>query len=194
MAHGRYGYDNAGYEREQVRTTTTETVSRELPHGPQVVAGATVPDNVTLIPNRVGDADRDRAVKWLDDRHVAGLIEADELEVRRAHLLAAKTREEVAMLISDLGTPPAPKRQPKPEEPAKTLRHRLSENSPGVAVGCLLLAFISLCMIILPWVLLSGRHNPVTALMYAGASALCMAGVLTAVGTLIWATTAFDWD
>lgn len=51
---------------------------------------------------RIGDAERDRAVALLQEHHVAGRIDRDEFGTRMTAALTARTENDLAPLFADL--------------------------------------------------------------------------------------------
>lgn len=63
---------------------------------------------------RIGDADRDQAVAFLQEHMAQGRIDASEFDDRMSRALKAKTASELAVLFDDLPDP----RPPSPKNPA----------------------------------------------------------------------------
>lgn len=86
-----------GYEERETRTEVTTRVRGNL-------AGAATPENVTIKPERVGDAMRGKTIAHLEEMAARGYLTEDELGNRLAHARKAETKEELAVLIADLPT------------------------------------------------------------------------------------------
>lgn len=68
------------------------------------------------VPQRIGDAERDRAAEYLREHVADGRLTPDEFEERLTIALQARTAPELEALFSDL---PAPRFGPKPESSAR---------------------------------------------------------------------------
>ncbi|GGS25135.1 DUF1707 SHOCT-like domain-containing protein [Actinokineospora fastidiosa] len=90
---------------------------------------------------RVGDAERESALRSLGDHMAAGRLSVDEYGERSAHVATARTRGDIAALFADLPEPrplfgqaPAPL-APPPPPPARRASDLVL---PVVAVGLVL--------------------------------------------------------
>jgi DUF1707 SHOCT-like domain len=63
---------------------------------------------------RIGDADRDRAVAFLQEHMAQGRIDASEFDDRMSRALKAKTASELAVLFDDLPEPRPPSANSRP--------------------------------------------------------------------------------
>lgn len=103
---------------------------------------------------RASHADRDQVVALLQDAFVEGMLTRDELDVRVGRALAARTRGDLAALITDL--PPIPAGAGRPAAPAgaadKVPRRRPLARASAQAAGCLVLAY--------GMVAIAGRFDP----------------------------------
>lgn len=154
----------------------------------QSVPGAVTPEDVTLIPGRTGDAERERAVGWLNDCHAAGRLDDSELEIRRTHALSAQTKQDLDVLMSDLPPYPIPRKLRKDSE--TPLRKWLGTGSVGLAIVILIGCFLSVCTSIVPAVILVGSGDS-TAANAAGA-VFIVAGVVAVIGMIFWAVKVWD--
>jgi hypothetical protein len=68
---------------------------------------------------RIGDADRDQAVAFLQEHMAQGRIDASEFDDRMSQALKAKTASELAVLFDDLPAPrpPSPDKRPMYQAP-----------------------------------------------------------------------------
>jgi len=83
-------------------------------------------------PIRIGNAERDAAVKALDEHLAAGRLDVEEYGERYAKALVARTHSELAVLFEDLPGPgPIPVAAPSPEKPRMAGR----PNYVGIAAG-----------------------------------------------------------
>jgi hypothetical protein len=79
------------------------------------------------VPQRIGDAERDQAVQFLQEHHSQGRLDPAEFDDRMTAALRAKTQADLDRLFSDLPSPtprspgkdvaPAASRQPAPPAP-----------------------------------------------------------------------------
>lgn len=70
--------------------------------GSGVVSTVRVPDDVTILPRRIGDAERDAAAMRIGEAFARGVIDRAEMDARAAHAAAARTFPELEVLLSDL--------------------------------------------------------------------------------------------
>jgi hypothetical protein len=106
-------------------------------------------DAVTL----ASDADRDAAVRMLNEAFAEGRLTADEHGERARVAYAARTWRELARLTADL---PGPAGSPRPADTAG----RAVPGRPGGLDRCLLCALLILCPPAgIAW-LLAARHRP----------------------------------
>lgn len=66
---------------------------------------------------RIGDAERDQAMRALGEHFAAGRLDHDEYDVRMQTAIGAKTHSELAVLFADLPLLPAPQPPPPPRHP-----------------------------------------------------------------------------
>ncbi len=64
-----------------------------------------VPDQFDAIPQRIGDAERDRAAEYLREHLAAGRLQPEEFEERISQALTARTGPELDSLFLDLPSP-----------------------------------------------------------------------------------------
>ena len=64
---------------------------------------------------RIGDADRDQAVAFLQEHMAQGRIDAGEFDDRMSRALKAKTASELAVLFEDLPEPRPPSTRQSPQ-------------------------------------------------------------------------------
>ena len=98
-----------------------EHLMEPAPLSPSPFAAATsevVAVPAVAIPERVGDADRERVVSLLRDHCVADRLTLDEFSERTGAALASRTHQELDAVLADLPTTPRasteePKRRPR---------------------------------------------------------------------------------
>lgn len=66
------------------------------------------------LPVRIGDAERDVALRELGDHFAAGRIDESEFDERATAALAARTQPELDVLFADLPRPRAAQGRPRP--------------------------------------------------------------------------------
>lgn len=57
------------------------------------------------VPQRIGDAERDRAIEWLREHRVQGRLDETEFDERLTAAMSAKTSSDLDPLFSDLPDP-----------------------------------------------------------------------------------------
>jgi hypothetical protein len=123
---------------------------------------------------RIGDAEREEALRALGEHMSAGRLDIDEYGERSAQVSTAKTRGELSALFADLpeprptfsapatpaaASPPAPRPATVPDEPAATDPVRRWEQRPlaqrigGAVMGVSWLLTVPLFLVVkTPWV------------------------------------------
>ena len=107
---------------------------------------------------RIGNEERDAAIKALDEHMSAGRLDPDEYGQRVAEASVARTRDDLKPLFADLPEPhpfaaaPSPARRKGPVAVADGALRRYAGESPAVRLAMALLA-VAAVVIILPFAL-----------------------------------------
>lgn len=140
------------------------TTTEDIPPGPSLTnrTGLGGAERRTIVnmnaPSglRIGNDERDAAIKALDEHMSAGRLDPDEYGQRVAEASVARTREDLDPLFADLPEPhpfaaPPPLRTGRLATADRTLR-RLSGESPAVRLALVVLA-VAAVIIALPFAL-----------------------------------------
>ncbi len=105
---------------------------------------------------RIGNDERDAAIKALDEHMSAGRLDPDEYGQRVAEASVARTRDDLTPLFADLPQPhpfaPAPLRRKGPVAAADGVLRRYAGESPAVRLAMVVLA-VAAIIIVLPFAL-----------------------------------------
>ena len=105
---------------------------------------------------RIGNDERDAAIKALDEHMSAGRLAPDEYGQRVAEASVARTRDDLTPLFADLPQPhpfaPAPPRRKGPVAAADGVLRRYAGESPAVRLAMVVLA-VAAVIIVLPFAL-----------------------------------------
>jgi Domain of unknown function (DUF1707) len=99
------------------------------PDPPEAPHDKPVEETKRPVEPRIGDADRDEAVAFLQEHMAKGRIDASEFDDRMSRALNAKTASELAVLFDDLPDPRPPSAQSRATYQAPPWQQRPEQHS-----------------------------------------------------------------